>query len=240
MLDVGKIEQMTAKASTIREALFALKQHVRPHGVVGLLYGYIVHLRSRARNDAVIAHTGPAGWDKAFFAAGGTATDIIAQKVEHMTEPCQLCLDQVEDTMRVRKDPRVAYIAAVRGMGCNTAWIAPIHDRNFAGYGVFEFLMHDFAAPLPCPADDLTALGLAFHAEMKRSGRLAREFDLSCKEVEALRGLSCGKTAADIADAETVSDRAIEKRVHSARRKLRAANAVEAVYKATAYGVLPG
>lgn len=47
-----------------------------------------------------------------------------------------------------------------------------------------------------------------------------------------------GKTAMDIADALTVTQRTVELRLQSLRKKLRARTTTEAVYKAICYGIL--
>ena len=76
------------------------------------------------------------------------------------------------------------------------------------------------------------------HVAVRRHGQIIRYLGLTPKECVTLTALAHGLSAADVAEEENVSLRAIEKRLQKSRSKLRARTTVEAVYKAALSGVL--
>ena len=239
LADQNALDAIFADSHSARDALIRLRQTIGRQRTVGLLYGYVFDLRSRARNDAVIVHTGPTSWDENFLKAGGVATDFVARRVDETVRPYRIDLPGAVERMTVNGDPRLGYLKHVVSLGCLTAWIVPVVRCNQRGFGVLNFLMRARHAAAPLAEDDMLNLALAFHTGLKRNGLLANEIGLKPKEVLALESVAIGKGAAEIAICENISQRAVEARMQAARKKLRASNAAEAVYKATAYGILP-
>lgn len=237
--DFGDFAKEFPAFQSVAHALDRLVERLGPDRVDFLAYGYFVHLKDRSRNNAIIVHNGPENFLDLFQQVGGMATDIVASKIESLDAPFKIDLEMLVDQMTERRDPRVRFARLFLDAGCRSAWIARISDIDMDGYGLLNHFCRDNADIPPIPIGELVPLALFFHQNAKKHGLLAKETKLTNVQTRTLHKLSQGKSALDIAHAEGVSTRAVEMRIDAARKKLRAHNSVEAVYKATAYGALP-
>ena len=238
-IDFQELDDGIAQCRSLRDAVFYLHKVTGSDRVTISLYGFFVHSRARARNDYVLAHTAPQAIEDAFVAAGGVAMDNYAQRQEEFREAMQISLVQLRDQFRDMGHPRWEFMQFLIDHGNKSVWFTPIRDPIVSGLGVTNQFYREENEPSLIPPDELGPLANFFHQSVKRHKLVAREFNLTPKEIEVLVYLSEGRSAQDIAAKENVSPRAIELRLQSARQKLRAANSVEAVHKAIAYAILP-
>ena len=237
--DFESFEEDFIEFRSAKQALDRLRQRLGADRVEFSFYGFFVHLKDRARNDGIVVHNGPEDTVRIFQEVGGAATDIVASKLEILDAPFKIDLQVLVDRMTENQDPRLRFAKLFLGSGCRSAWIARISDVGMDGYGVLNHFCNDNADIPPIPVGELVPLALCFHNNVRKYGLLAMETKLTKVQIRTLHKLSQGKSAFDVAQSEGVSTRAVELRIEAARKKLRAHNAVEAVYKATAYGALP-
>ncbi|WP_300039474.1 hypothetical protein [uncultured Roseobacter sp.] len=240
-MKLDRIAGIAQRSKTLRDAMLRVASEFGEGRIELLFYGFFVHLHGRDRNDTLICHTAP---DKqeivdAFLAAGGANTDIVASKLEHIVEPYAIDIVAEADRMRETRDFRLAYIEKMLSYDVKTAWICAINDPWVGGYGVLnQFYVDRFAEPA-IAVSQLRAFAHKFHEEARRNGLLSKEIGLRASQIELLANVAMGRSADDLADRYCITTRAIEKRLENIRRRLRARNTLEAIYKATIYGVLP-
>ncbi|ABD54950.1 transcriptional regulator, LuxR family [Jannaschia sp. CCS1] len=240
-MTLDEIAAIAQRSRTMRDAMVRIASEFGDGRIKLLFYGFFVHLHGRDRSDTLVCHTAP---DKqeivdAFLSAGGANTDIVASKLEHIVEPYAIDIVAEADRMRQTRDFRLAYIDKMLSYDVKTAWICPINDPWVGGYGVLnQFYTDRFAEPA-IAVSQLRAFAHKFHEEARRHRLLSHEIGLRASQIEILAQVAMGKSADDLADKYKVTARAIEKRLEHIRRRLRARNTLEAIYKATIYGVLP-
>ena len=239
-MQINDIEEIIKKSRSLTDALHRITTAIDETNLTFMVYGFFVHLHNRDRNDSVFCHTCPDDTLKgAFLAAGGTATDVVATKIEHIKEPYPIDLVGLVGTMREASDFRLKYIEKILGSGVKTAWICTMSEPWSGGYGVFNQFYKDRYAESAIPVHRLKAFAEEFHKVAKQHRLISGEIGLRSSQVEFLSQVAMGKSAEDLAEKYQISSRAAEKRLERIRHKLRARNTVEAVYKATSYGVLP-
>jgi DNA-binding CsgD family transcriptional regulator len=238
-IDFQELDDGIAACQTLQDAVFLFHNLIESGRVTISFYGFFVHSRARAQNDYVHAHTAPQAVEDAFVAAGGVAMDNYAQRQEDWREAFPINLVQLRDQFQAMQNPRWEFIQFIIDRGSKLVWFTPIRDPIVSGLGVTNQFYREEDEPSVIPPDELVPVANFFHQSVKRHKLVAKEFALTPKEVDVLEFLAEGRSALDIAAKENVSPRAIELRLQSVRKKLRASNSVEAVHKATAYAILP-
>ena len=237
---INDIETIVRKSQTLHDALLRVTAAFGQGKIQFLFYGFSVHLHGRDRNDALICHThADQSLAEAFLAAGGTATDVVAMKMEETVEPYPIDIVGLAEEMRETRDFRLNFIEKILSLDVKTAWISTINEPWVGGYGVLNQAYRDRYAKPAIPVGKMRAFAHKFHEEARRHRLIAKELKLRASQVEVLSNVAMGKSAEDLAEKYGVSTRAIEKRLETIRHKLRARNTLEAIYKATIYGVLP-
>lgn len=242
MVDVLKIVE---NGTDLAGALTSLSEAMGLPGKHALFYGFYVHVHSALRSDFVMGLSHPdtlfAGTDAEalFRSVGGSATDIVAPNLPQMTAPFPVDVRDVADKMRADNDIRLAWTLYYLDRGFQTVWIAPINAPWVGGYGALNHGVAARHAPAPLPEEALIPLAHAFHDAVRKTGMLARHIGLTERELDTLQRFAQGRTTEEIAHLQEVTRQAVDQRMQRARKKLRARNTIEAMYKAMVYGALP-
>ena len=240
MMYAEKIKAIVANSDTILEALQKVVLEFGEGRLNHLAWGFSVHIHGIARNDSLFKLTCDSpSIVEAFLAVGGTSTDVVATKLPTITQPFQIDVVQLAQSQRSANDPRLKFTETLLANDLNMAWICPIDQPWVGGTGVFNQFYKDRLAEPVFPVDAISEIAHIFHEEIKRRRLIAKEIDLRPNHVEFLSEVAKGKSAVDLAAEYEISSRAAEKRLENIRKALRSRNTLEAVYKATIYGVLP-
>ncbi|MGF1501814.1 MAG: helix-turn-helix transcriptional regulator [Paracoccaceae bacterium] len=240
-----QITDIVSSHEHLPDALTGLSETLAPNGGHSLLYGFYVHVHSASRNDFVMAHShcdslfAEADPETVFRASGGAATDIVAPNLPQITAPFPVDVRDVAEHLRAQNDTRLAWTLYYLDRGFQTVWIAPINAPWAGGYGALNHGLQARYAPPPLAEDGLIPLVHAFHDAVRKTGRLARHIGLTELELDTLQKFAQGRTTEEIAGLQKVSRQAVDQRMLRARKKLRARNTIEAMYKAMVYGALP-
>lgn len=227
-----------ASQATLKEALLQLKVELEPAGARELIYGHMLWPRSHVRHDGVLVKTLDPALVELYADGGGLTTDPVAERFWELEGP--YCVDvsamirgDVWDNVHNNRYSR-AMLAAGHGAFCSF----PFRDHEGMGMVALTIYVAGVAELRRLHTQNLMGVARNFHRLMKRGGQLGGYFSLTEKEIEALRAATQGRAADWLAERDGVTVRAIELRLRSARKKLLARNTTEAVYKATAYGLL--
>lgn len=233
------------RATAPPQALTRLSDAMGLPGRHAVFYGFYVHVHSALRSDFVMGLSHPdtlfEGTDAeaVFRSVGGSATDIVAPNLPGIDRPLPIDVSDVAETMRAAGDIRVAWSDDYLDRGLRTVWVAAINAPWAGGYGALTHGLEARHAPPPLPGDGLGTLAHAFHDAVRKSGMLARHVGLTDLERDTLQQFAQGRTTEEIAHLTGVSRQAVDQRMLRARKKLRARNTIEAMYKAMVYGALP-
>ncbi len=238
-IDIAELDRNIAGCESIHSALQHLHRVLELDSSSCQSYVYRVHPKPKELNDFIAGHNWPGDLYEKFVAAGYTATDLVPRHIETIEEAFSISFINRQRELKRRGDSRESIFAALIRNGFRTAWVCPIFGVAVGGYGTVCHYFADSNALAPIPAKHLLKLASCFHESVRRHGLLARGIGLTKKQTAVLEQLSEGYTGAKIAQSQHISGRAVELRIHGARKKLKALNSVEAVFKATAYGIIP-
>ncbi len=238
MLSDEDIRQDLSQAHSMAGALFRLRNHLRPLGVGQLIYCYMLHEKSFVRNDVIFQGTFEGDMLETFNEHGGVTAYKFGDMLPNMKEPVFYDLKAALDPGHPLFSYNKATAKAV-AWGYETCWICPFLSLDNYGFG-FMMMYQDKEKQAPLmEIDGLAQYGSLYHHVMWEDKFLARHFSLSDKEAQTLDLIAKGFSAFDVAEKLGVTERAIEFRLQNARKKLKAKTAAEAIYKATAYLILP-
>ena len=234
----GEIEKLIADSNSIRGALFAVKNSVSLFGNCNLAYELLVRQRGYIRGDLVNMTTLSHEVTSLYYPSGGTNTDPIIDKVGREEPFLEVDISGAID------DPESKYFGnpffgALREGGCVSLAAYCVSEPGTIGHAAFTVFEDASQQKRRHLTGEMLAFASAFHHALRCSGLIGRFFEINEREIVCLDQAAAGRSASDMANAVNVTGRTIELRLQSARKKLRARNTTEAVYKAVAYGMLP-
>ena len=225
-------------APTLFLALSRLKDQLMSYHIRDLAYGYMVNPNSPDQHDVAMVTTLSDKLMSFYGKHGGLEFDPVADQVGGALEPFSVDLEALVNGSGAKKfiahPPMRAFLRADYSL----FWSFPFSDEETLGYGALTLHLLPGVRLEDADTDELMQIANRFHREMKRGGQLGLLFDLSELETETLRVCATGQPAKQIAAAQDVSVRAIEMRLEACRVKLKARNTMEAIFKATVYGIL--
>lgn len=231
------LEMKLAPANSIRGALFRLRNTVDAIAGHDISYEYMLRKTSYVRADLINMTTLSSNYTDLYLPSGGTNSDPVIENAGNMTEPLYVDLNAICYEPGTRFYKNKFFLKLVRE-GCPYLSAFPFSDSLTRGYGVFTIFDSRPPEDVKLYADELMQLGAEFHAAIKTQGQFLRHFGLTDKELRALEHMALGHATADIAVTEGISRRTVELRLENVRKKLRATNSTEAVYKGVSYGII--
>lgn len=240
MVHTEKIKSIMRDSKSIQQALQKMVSEFGKGRLDHLFWGYSVHLHGVARNDTLIADTfeSPA-FVGAFLAAGGTSNDVVGNKIQTISQPFMIDIVQLAENQRDTGDARHVFTETILEFGLKTAWICTLDQPWIGGVGVFNQFYADRCVEPAIACDDISEIAHIFHDEIRRHRLIAKLINMRSSQVVFLSEVAKGKSTEDLAQKYQISTRAVEKRLEGIRKRLKSRNTLEAVYKATMYGVLP-
>ena len=217
-------------------------QYLKDNGLRAYVHGFSCFDADVTHNpQAVFMHsTLPQELLDVYFEEGGITNDPIAATIFNIDDPFFLDMADLPENMSGHnQNPFIQCCVADK---FDAATVFPIKARNGAGS---MFVWADGATYNQRNTNARNALtsGMQhavrmFHETIFKGRHVADSFNLTPKELEALRLLTQGNSASDIAAHLDISERAVEKRLSVARKKIGATNSVNAVYRAAVLNII--
>lgn len=232
------LDRMFRDAPRLGVALTRLRDAIPAPQRYELFYGFFVHEDGLFRHDYICSVSRLGVALRLFALAGGPAQDPVARRARYWSAP--RCYDLVRDCEQLGActSPRRAFTGTLYRLGVRSVWVVPLNGADIAGYGVLNQL-HMAADPVPnLPVHELVPFARRVHAAFRRNGVLLRELGLSADDSTLARQLAQGRSVAEMAACAGVAPRTIERRANTLRRRMSAKTNAEAIFKASAYGLL--
>ncbi len=225
------VDEVVRATNSLRGALFALREAAPLLGKCHIGYEFMIREKGHIRSDLIAKTTLPASFWEIYHASGGSTLDPVLSRVSNKSKNFRL------DLSPEGKSP---FFDALADLGCVSISNYTLPRNEIFGRLAFTVLEDQRQRDRQLDQAPFIDLLRQAHIALRRHGHIRRYFGLTPKECATLTALSQGQGAADVAEAETVTLRSIEKRLQKAREKLHARTTVEAVYKAALYGILHG
>ena len=220
-------------AKSLIDAIYILRDILKPYGIDELLYAHMLHKKSFIRNDLIIYGTFDKTVRDTFAKYGGASAHVFGDFWPKLDQPYQFELK----TFLLRHSEKYS-TKVIIDKGFHDACIIPILPPCCIGYAGFMLFKNSQNKNPDFCGKTMMVYAKWFHELLKTRGLIAAHFQLSSKEVQTLDNIAKGKTTADITEILGVSSRTIEHRLAQCRKKLFAHTTAETVYKALAYGIL--
>ena len=235
-MNVDAIDQLVATATSPRGALFALRDGFAPLDGGHLGFEFLLSERNQIRADLINPTTLPAEFGALYLKAGGPGFDPVIDRISSGDRFFSLDLRSVltEGPARYRTSE---FLRNLVELGCPVLSTVCLPEGETSGR-VLITVMDNGAWPSAFAETEQAEFLRAVLRALRRHGHLRRYFGLSPKEIETLRNIASGQSAADISAKGGVTRRAIESRLQAARRKLSSKTTPELMFKATAYGLI--
>ena len=231
----ASLNDLIAGTNSLRGALFALREEHPPFLDAHLGFEHVIGGNRHVRGDLINPTTLPASFGPLYAEGGGAAFDPVVQMatsgVDHTVIDLMELLSTGPDQFR-----RNGFLNAMVEIGCIRLTSVCLPRGEAVGRIVLS-VMEGQGAP-PRSVDALRATLRQMLACFRIHGHIARYFDLKPQELNTLQAVAFGQSAQDIATRDEVSVRSIEFRLQRVRKKLRAMTTAEAVFKASAYGLI--
>ena len=232
---LAEIDAVIARTNSLRGALFALRGAYPAFADTHLGYEHIVGGKRHVRGDLINPTTLPASFGALYAEGGGAAFDPVVQMAtsgsDHIVIDLEDLIANGPDQFRGN-----AFLTAMIEIGCVRLTSVCLARGEAIGRVVLS-VMSGRDAPVRSAEADRAALRQML-ASFRVYGHIARYFELKPVELSTLQATAFGRSAQDIASRDGVSARSIEFRLQRVRKKLRAMTTAEAVFKATAYGLI--
>jgi len=213
------------------------------HGYNSFTYGYACISSDATSNPSgiIMESTMDQGILDIYSAAGGIANDPIAERVFTLSQTEIFDNESIvtDTTSRFYRHPAMeAFVDLGYGRGALT----PIKSNMGAGSFLAwpeKGLRHEQNNILAATMDDLMpkVAGL-YHEALHRDKILADSFSLTVAELDALSYTAHGYSASDVSDKLKICERAVEKRLERARKKLGASNTSNAVFRSAIHNLI--
>lgn len=229
------LNDVIARTNSLRGALFALRTDYPPFRDTHLGFEHVIGGNRHVRGDLINPTTLPASFGALYAEGGGAAFDPVMQLAtsgaDHTVLDLMELLSTGPDQFR-----RNSFLNAMVEIGCVRLTSVCLPRGETVGRIVLTVMEGQDAPPRPAEAirDILRQMIVCFRIH----GHIARYFDVKPVELSTLQAVAFGQSAQDIAARDGVSVRSIEFRLQRARKKLRAMTTAEAVFKASAYGLI--
>jgi len=236
--NASTLKRALSKVDSLHEGLNVVKDHLKPHGVGELTYGFMLHTKSHLRGDYLLYTTFPKAIRRVGTQDGGAITYRFGDLTPNMSEPLFFDMKDVVEG----RGPLFSFnktFKMIYETGYRYAWIIPFLEEVKNGYGFLIVFQDNKAGAPKLDANQLKAFGPLYHHAMIKHKQMARHFQLTQNHTEALANAANGRTAGYLATQIGLTERTVELRLQQARKKLHAKTTAEAVYKALAYGILP-
>lgn len=235
--DQDEMLEMLAGANSIRGALFKVKNDFPILAECDIAYELLPWAKSYIRSDLVAISSLPNEMIELYFPSGGTNTDPVIDKAG---KQAGLFTVDIAGAIAAGKTRYTGnpFFAALLDRNCTSLGAYFLTGSAYIGYPIFTiFESPSMVANRPA-VNDILALAGSFHFAIRELGLMARHLKVTELEQVVLLDTARGRTAEDLSAEYGVSQRTVELRLQSVRKKLRARNTAEAAFKGLIYGVV--
>lgn len=214
----------------------------RASGFAEGFYGYLVQRRQDASGrDFVSLSSYPTAWVERYAARDYVRLDPVAHHCFRSENPATW--QQTFDAASGHPDV-AAYIDEARDFGLRNGLAIPLRgDAGKGGVGgaglwARDLTLAELDKSVRRHGDELRWMTWLFHAAVIDKGLLAAHFDLSPREIEALKWAAAGLVTKEIAHRLSIAYKTADHHLSSAISKLQARNRTHAVAKALVLGII--
>ena len=216
-----------------------LRTFCEGHGFAQFVYVFASYPEDIINDNAMIQITFPDEVLDLYADGGGVQNDPVAIRVNEIQRP------EVMDNAIFARDERFAQHPLTDyflGEGWTLGVTFPF--KSLGGIGALTTFADNSSRKEQAGIVDRglqsKMLGIAslFHESLVSSGAAQQMLSITDKERDALAFVADGQTISSLADHLNISERAIEKRLARARRKLGARNTANAIYRAAVRGII--
>ena len=234
---IKSLEPLLSACNSIRGALFILKNNVAEFSNCHIAYEFMLRENSYIRSDHVKASTLAHEITDIYMPSGGPNSDPVIETIGSMKKPLFIDIGKLCATTKsvYYKNP---FFISLMKLGYPSLAAYPILLDGRDKFGILTVIETPKQQNNRCAPEYYLEAGKAFHQIIKKHGHLARYFAIDDEECFILEKMAGGKTSYDVAHELQVTQRTVERRLQSARKKLKARTTTEAVYKAAAYAII--
>lgn len=226
-------------ATTANQKAEIARSFCEGHGFTQFVYVFVSYPEDIIDNNAMVHITFPDEvWDL-YAEGGGVQKDPVATRVNKIQLP------EIMDNTAFARDERFSdHPLTDYFLGSGWALGVSYPFKSIGGIGALTTFADNASrkeqARIVDQGLDSQMVGVAslFHESLVRSRATHKMFSITEKERDALAFVAAGYTISDLSDHLKISERAIEKRLSRARRKLGARNTANAIYRAAVRGVI--
>jgi len=230
------IEDAISQARSLRGALFILKNYVPEFMGNNITYEYFVRENGFMRGDVITVTTLPHSVTSLYVASGGQNADPVIEIISKVKDRRTVELENIRKGSQAKY--KTKFFKAMGELGVKTMTVYTFLPLNSRGYGGLTVLEETPRASLAFPSERFSQIAFYFHLLIMHNGHIMRHLGVTEKEQSALQRMADGRTAQGVAQELSVTQRTIEMRLGSARKKLKARTTTEAVFKSVCYGIL--
>ena len=228
--------------TSLESSACVLSALLKQYGFGNLIYGFFSPGDKQDNIPNIsVASTLPEEFLKIYYESGGVKNDPIVNKlpdIKATEDHDNLAL--YDGGSLYRRHPLLVMLL---DHSIDYGLISPIRQRNGLG-SILTFSNSENRKERICASRNEDnkclvehATGI-FHEYVHNNGFLKEMYNLTVKEVDTLNYIANGLSGSQIADRLKISERAVEKRLASARNKLGANNSANAVYRAMVLGLI--
>ncbi len=226
-------------AATAHQKAEVVRSFCEGHGFTQFVYVFASYPEDIINDSAMVQITFPDEVLELYADGGGVQNDPVAIRVNEIQRPEIMNNLAFADDERFSKHPLTDYFL---GGGWNLGVTYPF--KSLGGIGALTTFADNSARKEQAGIVDrglqsqMVGVASLFHESLVGSGAAQQILSITDKERDALAFVAAGHTISTLADRLSISERAIEKRLSRARRKLGARNTANAVYRAAVRGVI--
>lgn len=233
----GAVRALVENTNSLRGALFSVKAGIEALDNSHIGFEFVLGERRHIRGDLISETTLPADFGALYHDSGGAGFDPILDAPVRDVDLTHLNVEELVQSgpMRFARSP---FLNALIEIGCTRLASYQLPKHETSGRVIFTVMYHHDCQFDPSRKTLFQSLNREILAAVRECGHFTRHFGLSEREVTVIRQVANGANANEIALALSVTSRTVENRLKSAREKLRARTSAEAIYKATAFGLI--
>lgn len=234
---IALVDEAVAATRSMRGALFAVRNSFSQFTNSHLGFEILLGKKHYIRHDLINPTTFPPEVGAMYLKSGGPPFDPVVAMAAAGAETIWFDARKLieSEPQRYRHN---GFLKALIDIGCPNLASYCLPEFEQSSVVVLSAVYGEQSPFNPDATDDWVALARAILSSFRRHGRVSAYFGLNKKELDCLRSLSTGKSAVEMASEHALTTRAIELRLQKVRQKLRSRTSTEAVYKATAYGLI--
>ncbi len=233
----AQILALVKDTNSLRGALFSVRSGVEALDNAHIGFEFVLGARRHIRGDLISETTLPADFGALYHDSGGPGFDPVLDGPNRDLDQAHMNIECL-----VKSGPpryaRSPFLNALIDIGCTRIASYRLPKSEASGRAIFTVMYHHDCRFDPTRSKQFQTLNREILVAFRECGHFIRQFGLTERELTVIRQVANGANANEVALNLSVTSRTVENRLQSAREKLRARSSAEAIYKATAIGLI--